>query len=159
MAWSPDSRRLAFMGDNGSVKIWEGGTAAAIWTLVAGGTDAGKHLAWSPDGRWLAGSAFTFGPVLVWNSTTGKLAKQLHGHADYVRSVAWSPDSRRLVSASQDGTVKVWDLLSGQELLTFRGDGELSRSWMGATFSPDGWRLAASQGSVIHVWDATPQQK
>ncbi len=36
-------------------------------------------------------------------------------------SVAFSPDGKRLASASQDGTVKVWDAATGQEILTLKG--------------------------------------
>ena len=40
---------------------------------------------------------------------------ELHGHEDYVHAVDWSPDGTRLISASGDGTVRVWDSLSAQE--------------------------------------------
>ena len=35
----------------------------------------------------------------------------LKGHSDTVRSVSFSPDGRRIVSGSQDNTLKVWDVL------------------------------------------------
>ena len=36
-------------------------------------------------------------------------------------SVAFSPDGKRIVSASVDGTAKVWDVETGRELLTLKG--------------------------------------
>src|SRR5207248_9000319 len=42
-------------------------------------------------------------------------------HADRVNCLAYSPDGTRLASASRDGTVKVWDLGNGRELVTYRG--------------------------------------
>src|SRR4051794_6430394 len=44
-------------------------------------------------------------------------------HGDRVTALAYSPDGRRLATASRDATVKVWDLGSGRELLTYRGHG------------------------------------
>ena len=36
------------------------------------------------------------------------------GHSDVVRSVAYSPDGRQLLSGSDDKTVRVWDVATGQ---------------------------------------------
>ena len=77
------------------------------------------------------------------------------GHTNVVRSVAWSPDGRRLGSASDDGTVKVWDVSCGEELLTFRGKPDTP--FTSVAFSPDGRRIVASQGNTMIVWDATPR--
>ena len=42
-------------------------------------------------------------------------------HAAVVRSLAFSPDGTRLASASEDRTVKVWDVKGRKELLTLQG--------------------------------------
>src|SRR5262245_49029156 len=45
----------------------------------------------------------------------------LKGHRDCITSLAFSPDGRTLASASYDGTVKLWEVLTGQERVTLRG--------------------------------------
>jgi WD40 repeat protein len=67
----------------------------------------------------------------------------------------FSPDGRRLVSASADNTVKVWDTATGQELLTLRGQGGLVWS---VAISPDGQRIAsANQDGIVRIWEAAPE--
>ena len=52
----------------------------------------------------------------------GEALLTLRGHDGWVVSVAVSTDGRRIVSAGEDGTIKVWDAeRGGQALLTLRG--------------------------------------
>jgi len=37
------------------------------------------------------------------------LSEKTNAHSDYIRSVAFSPDGTKIVSGSDDKTIKVWD--------------------------------------------------
>jgi WD40 repeat protein/tRNA A-37 threonylcarbamoyl transferase component Bud32 len=75
------------------------------------------------------------------------------------RDVAFSPDGKRLASVAFDGTLKVWDSASGQELLSvsvltppYPGSPALVT---GVAFSPDGKLLATSSNDgTVKVWEA-----
>jgi WD40 repeat protein len=80
-------------------------------------------------------------------------------HTQYVASVSWSPDGRRLASGSADGTVKIWNPVTGRQLVTLyghRGGIITSLAW-----SPDGRRLASAGYSdeLIRVWDTDTWQE
>jgi dipeptidyl aminopeptidase/acylaminoacyl peptidase len=73
-------------------------------------------------------------------------------HTERIYTVAYSPDGRSIVSASWDGTAKIWDARTGRELRTLAGHG---RGLYRAYFSPDGRRIAtASRDWTVKIWDA-----
>ena len=67
-----------------------------------------------------------------------------------VRSVAFRPDGQILVSSSADGTIKLWDVATGEDLRTLTGHTYDIRS---VAFSPDGLTLASgSYDKTIKLW-------
>ena len=67
------------------------------------------------------------------------------GHMAMIRSIAFTPDGRQLVSASDDKTIRVWDLASGKTVRTIRGESALGQAGkvFAMALSPDGKWLAA----------------
>ncbi len=74
---------------------------------------------------------------------TGRF-RRLFGHYSWVYRIAFSPDGRRTASGSQDGTVKVWDAATGEELRSFRSGGEWTMV-LDVAFSDDGNRVRVLQ--------------
>ncbi|MFN4023210.1 MAG: TIR domain-containing protein [Hyphomonas sp.] len=78
----------------------------------------------------------------------------LEGHGDWVRSAAFSPDGARIVTASDDGTARVWHRTEdGWDSTPLEGHGDWVRS---AAFSPDGARIVTASGDgTARVWRQT----
>ncbi len=73
----------------------------------------------------------------------------LYGHTGALESVAFSPDGARILTSSDDGTVKMWDARTGTSWLQLEG------SALGAAFSPDGTGILTGSGdNTAKVWDA-----
>ncbi|MCC7373289.1 MAG: protein kinase [Verrucomicrobiales bacterium] len=74
----------------------------------------------------------------------------LHGRG--VHDIAFSPDGQWVVTASLDGTARVWEVAGGRPVsapMQHKG------AVMGARFSPDGrWVVTASRDGTARVWEA-----
>lgn len=73
--------------------------------------------------------------------------------ASTVRAVAVCPDNQILASGDESGTIKLWDLNTGEEICSLYGHSK--SSWVCAvTFSPDGQMLVSgSNDKTIKLWD------
>ena len=69
----------------------------------------------------------------------GPLVRTLEGHAEAVHGVAVTPDGKRAISASEDNTLKVWDLATCAVVATFTADGPV----LACAVAPDGGTIVA----------------
>ncbi|HXY37143.1 MAG TPA: protein kinase, partial [Planctomycetaceae bacterium] len=77
--------------------------------------------------------------------------RTFRGHKAGVTSTSFSADGKRVVSSSEDGTVKVWETASGRLLATIDGQ---HGPVFSAAFSPDGKQIVSgSFGNTLSVWD------
>jgi hypothetical protein len=125
---SPDGKLLAVQAkviENGmgfylpeeTLRLYEVATGKEV---VALGKSAPRPaVAFSPEGNYLAtlGRASLWATtrnaeISLWDQTTGQERRHYAGHQNEARAVAFAPDGRTMATASDDGTVLVWDVAS-----------------------------------------------
>ena len=107
-ALSADSKYAAIGTEDGNVLVWDWQSGRNPLQVTEHSGLKVRALSFSPDGKYLAAGGGD-PAVWVWESQTGQLLEQLQGHTDDVAAVAFGSDNRTLLTASYDGSTRVFE--------------------------------------------------
>jgi WD40 repeat protein/serine/threonine protein kinase/tetratricopeptide (TPR) repeat protein len=150
--YSPDSKSLLLGWIN--LDFWNAATLArerGLNLVAAPGESWIPAMAFAPDGRRLiVGGA----RLNSYDTETGLLLETFKGHTASIRTLAVFPNGKTLVSGSFDGTLKIWDMLTGQERFSLVG--HQGRPVTSVAVAPDGMTIASGgSDGIVRLWRAT----
>ncbi len=152
VVFAPDGKHLATASGDGTVIIWD--IISKQYFSIFTNPAAVGSIAYNTDGRLLA-VATADGLIRCLDVTNGKIIKSFKGHHGLITNMEFFPDGTRLVSGSFDGTLKIWDVESGNELLSRRQNLYVQ----GLAISRDGNTVAASSiGKNVLMRSVDPER-
>ncbi|QEU59949.1 Pwp2 [Kluyveromyces lactis] len=135
---------------NGEFRLYELPEFIMIQQLSMG-QNAVNTVAINSSGEWLAFGSSKLGQLIVyeWQSESYILKQQ--GHFDTLNGLCYSPDGSKIVTASHEGKIKIWDVASGFCLATFD---EHAGGVSAVEFAKKGQVLfSASLDGTVKAWD------
>ncbi len=80
----------------------------------------------------------------------------MQGHTDWVDSVAFGDSNNLIASGSSDGSVRIWDIHTGECLKIFSGH---STPVLSVAFTPDNNKIISSSvAGTIRIWDISQER-
>jgi cytochrome c len=110
-----------------------------------------RDIVISSDGKHALTAGFD-DQAILWDVGSRELLQRLLGHEAAVNAAAFvPPDDRRAVTASDDGTLRLWRLDDGAELAVWRGH---KAKVVAVAVSPDGrYAASGSWDRTVRLWD------
>jgi WD40 repeat protein len=159
LAFTASGKQVTSVGADGKVFVWDAATGKALRQVEIHNDDlrrlgyyygpagAGRYqsMALSPDGKYVCGGNNSGNTIRLWETASGKPICDFEGTQQFgnVPAGVFSPDSALVAVGSADGTLRIWDVASGElrrEVKSAQKNPQ--RNQLTAAFAPDGKTLA-----------------
>ncbi|KAJ2080852.1 Serine/threonine-protein kinase smu1 [Coemansia sp. RSA 988] len=112
LSFSRSGEFICSGSSDGKLKIWKASSGTSVKRFSAAHSETITCVAFSDDDTEILSGGFD-NVLRIHGLKSGKMLKEFRGHTAPVNSVIFSTDMSRIISASEDGTVRIWDTTTG----------------------------------------------
>ena len=116
VAWSPDDAYVVSGSHDSTAVVCDSFTGQATQQFAEAISGAAP-VTWLADNILCTGTAD--GPVMLWDTNTAQCIATFNGHSDKVKEVVPTHDLRKVISASDDGSIRIWDVSTALRLVSY----------------------------------------
>ena len=162
VAFSHDGRHIASGSNDKTIFICDTVDGLLVGRPFRDHEYAVWSIAYSVNGKYMASSSFN--TLRIWDleATRGKSSpfaaacRCIVGHSSAITCIAFSSDSRFLISGGSDGTVRIWEVDSGEAVIalrTFEGSLNAEAAVCAVSISPStDYIVAGTEGGMLYSW-------
>ena len=162
---NPQTDTIASGDKSQIIKLWNAESGKCL-TTIRGYANWIWTIAISCNGLLASGGLDK--DIRLWNPETGTVTATLKGHQNMIWSVKFSADGQLLASCSDDATIKLWNIATGECLNTFQdttprgvwtlefsnANSQHSKPFSSDRVSPDGkFLIGGRTNGLIQIWD------
>jgi WD40 repeat protein len=149
VAFSRDGKRLVSASRDETVRVWDVATGKQLKAIRVGHPLAAVALC--PAGRYVLAGTLGTASIYRLDLHNEKEIVALDGHLSRVMGICFTRDGKRAVSASHDGTVRIWDMRTLHVIRTLKGH---DSSVAAVSLSADGQRaVSGGADKKLYIWD------
>jgi len=166
--FSIDGLTLISASDDKTIKFWDLSNLEEINNKFQnkGGVN---DIEFSKDGKLFASTSYWKNELYLWDLETLKIKAKFRGHHNKVKKILFSSNGKKIFSASDDGTIKIWDIKKQKEIATLvhqKNDinittikslddlNKMQQTWMtDIIFGRNNTLLSSGWNKLIKVWD------
>jgi len=115
VAFSKDSELLATGSQDGQLKVWRVASGQCVRRYEKAHGEGITFISWSKDSSQILTASFDF-TARAHGLKSGKTLKEYRGHTSYVNTAVYTRDGNKVVTASSDGQVIVWDAKTTEQI-------------------------------------------